>query len=80
MHILSNDWIRPPKFGIIVDDVSKPKTIALNMIAPIMKLRTCVLSMKLVSLIIVQLFLGVAVFCMQLIRLDSNASSRFREI
>ena len=77
---MSNDWIRPPKFIIIVENVSKPKPFALNMITPIMKLRTCVPSMKLVGLVIVQLFLCGAIFCMQLIRLDSFASSRFREI
>jgi hypothetical protein len=80
-HILSNDLIRPPKFDIIVSDVSKPKIIALNMITPIMKLRTSVLSMKFVSLVMVQLLILFDIICdVQLIRLNIFASPRFIEM
>ena len=78
---MSNDWIRPPKFGIIVEDVSKPKPFAFNMITPIMKLRTCVLSMNFVNLIIVQLLFLFDVICdVQLIRLDRITGGRFTEM
>jgi hypothetical protein len=51
------------------------------MITPIMKLRTCVLSMNFVSLVIVQLLFLFDVICdVQLIRLDRIASGRFTEM
>ena len=77
-HVLSNAWIRPPKFDIIVDDVSNPKMMALNIIKPIMKFRTCVLSMRFVSLVMFPLLFLFGVICdVQLIRRNQIASVRF---